>query len=308
MINLIKNEIIKLYFQKKILIAFILVFSLLAVALILQLTDSSKEDYPWKEQLKMEQEMYIERGDSYSDNKLKEIDLRLANNIPSDGIDTAPSNLLSEFSLSPFISILIPLFVILISSEMLLGEINSGNLKIILVSPINRKKILLSKILSIFIVISTLTVIYYLGIYIISAFDSGFTGWNDLTILTFKEPHLIAVWKAFIIGLLSTVITTTMYISLSIFLSNILKSSTTLNLILTGVFVYNLFSSAIIDKAPWLSYIFISNMNIYQLFTGQAASIKNGYSLIMLLSISVIFILLSMISSFKIFENKEFNL
>ena len=150
MIGAIKNELIKLIAQKKVISIVIITIILLGIGLIVQVTDKDSSQSAWQEELSeelvvLEDDTISNKTDVHTD-RIKEIKFRLKHNISPNGDSTGPGTVVSEFSNSPFITILIPLFVILLFGNMIIGEINDGSLKISLVSPVGRSKILLSKI------------------------------------------------------------------------------------------------------------------------------------------------------------------
>lgn len=313
MIGAIKNELIKLIAQKKVISIVIITIILLGIGLIVQVTDKDSSQSAWQEELSeelvvLEDDTISNKTDVHTD-RIKEIKFRLKHNISPNGDSTGPGTVVSEFSNSPFITILIPLFVILLFGNMIIGEINDGSLKISLVSPVGRSKILLSKIVANFLCVSLTALLYFIGVYIISSFKYGFSGWsNNVMFILNNEPVLVKMWVAAIVGFITTSITIIAYIGIAALLSVVVNDAVALTVVMSGVLIYGFITPMILGNAKWLSYLYITNMNIYSLVSGQSITINYGHSplessLLLLISTAFLYVL-----AFRIFKKKELSL
>lgn len=102
------------------------------------------------------------------------------------------------------ISLFIPLFVMVLTIDLISGERSDGTIKVLLTRPVKRWKILLSKFVTMLLFVSLLNLIIGILAYLISGIVFGFSGWGMpiLTgfsikgpILSMENVHAIPLWK-----------------------------------------------------------------------------------------------------------------
>lgn len=124
------------------------------------------EEYNYKEKLQYNKTLA----------NLKELEYKIYNNIPTLETDNARDMLNNSFK---FYEILIILVIVVITGSIVSDEFNKGTVKLLLVKPHKRWKILLSKLISAIII----TIILILFIVIVQSLAGGFIyGFKDYTI------------------------------------------------------------------------------------------------------------------------------
>lgn len=309
MIGAVKNELLKLIYSKKVAVIISIMFSFLIInALLLFVFSDEGPSFSWEEELIAERDVLLQM--EMTDNvqqQLDVIDFRLKEKIPTNGIESGANDLLAELATGPIILLVIPIFVIIICSELLITEVKEGTLKFSLISPVSRSKILLAKILASFTAIASVLIFYYSVCYIMYSTLSGFGGWTNPTIFIIEnEPVIISTWFAILIGIAANILCIFIYIGIALFLSTWLQNVIFVTVCIMLIFMYSAFLSMFIDKVEWLSYFFISNINMYKLFDGSAITLAYVDSAIILFSIVILSIFTLYVAAFLIFKRKDF--
>lgn len=309
MIGAIKNELIKLFYSRKIPVIFgIMLTFLLLTALVLFVLPDDEQQFTWKDELRLEQEslLQMEQTDKIQE-KLATVELRLDKGIPLDGIESGANELLGELTGGITLMLLIPIFVIIICGELVIAEVNEGTLKYSLISQLSRNKILLAKVLAASIAIASVLIIYYGVIYLMCSILTGFGGWTNPVIFNIGgEPLILQTWIAILVGILANILCVFTYIALALFLSTWLQNVVFVTVSMVMCFMYSVFLSLFIEKAKWLSYFFISNINIYKLFDGSAITLNYVSSPIVLFILFIASIIALYIIAFFNFKRKDF--
>ncbi|WP_062196907.1 ABC transporter permease subunit [Massilibacterium senegalense] len=306
--NIVKNEIIKLFYSKK-LLSIVLITVTALVILVLSLIFGSNDHEPsnWKKEIKAEAALLQEEPQTKEvKNKLTEINLRLEHNIPPDGLDDATYLLYDEISDGIFMLLLMPIFIIIICGEMIIGETNDGTLKISISSPMGRIKVLISKMIAALIVILGISIFYYLMIYLIYGINGRFGSLSTSTIIFLNEPTIIPIWLGIILGLITNILCIIGYIAMAFLLSTILQNVIILTVSIFACMLWNLLSPLLLPKVEWLSYFYITNINLFTLINGESLSITLSYSFFTLIWVYIITTVIMLISSIVIFNKKDF--
>ncbi len=192
------------------------------------------------------------------------------------------------FILGLFTSVLLPLFIFMWAADIFAGELGEGNLKIVLVRPISRFKIYLSKIMAL-----GLSIILLLAIILIFTLISGiFLGGSG-------SDYLVGLGS----GLKAYLAATVPMISLAIaaaFIAQFFKSSS--GALTTSIFVY-IAARVLPVVLPSASKVLLfSYTNWHSMWLGSlAAPEKLLYAFLIMLSSSIILFT----SGYYLFDTKE---
>lgn len=201
---------------------------------------------------------------------------------------------------------LLPLIVLLVVGGNLAEELHNGTIKILLIKPVPRWKILLSKWITSIIYISIFVTFEAIMGYVIGGIFFGFSGWNveASTILgisplanSLNAAEYIALASLYSILDLILIITTSFLLSLFI-------SSPIVTTIGTMIFsVIGIAASDFMQKSPLNSVWAFSHLN----FTNHFNQVLN-YPITYSVFILILYILVLLITSFYIFEKKNFTI
>jgi ABC-2 type transport system permease protein len=308
--NLIINENMKLYRRPRtwvmvgILIGIVLLFS------ILNWHFDKKEHAgdEWRVQLEEERKMYEERMDevqgesdkAYFKERVDIINYHLDENIRSmdgtmwDGIyETAE------------LIILITLFTVIVAGDSLAGEFSSGTIKLLLIRPSSRLKILVSKYLS--------TILFGLGLlvtlFIVSVLVNGILyqfGSMDIPLLTTNEDgqvvekNMVAnLWKTYLLNVISTI----MFVTMAFMISAAFRSSA----MAIGFSIFALFAGhmllEVLQRFGWSKYLLFANTDLSQYLSG--APFQEGMTLTFSIMVLIVYFVIFNFVSWFVFTKRD---
>lgn len=195
--------------------------------------------------------------------------------------------------------ILIIFLIIYLSCTIILEEFQSGTIKNVLIKPYSRIKILFSKILTNFLIITVSVIVLVVLQYLIGGLLFGFESYS-LEAVRYNSYNKDIVTMDLIQYMLTiTVSKLFMYITFSSFslLLGIIVNNIALNILISiGLYFLSTFES-LINK--FTQYLFIFNWNISNFLFGNINMLVQS---IMISTISLVIILLFLIT---IFKNKD---
>jgi ABC-2 type transport system permease protein len=170
---------------------------------------------------------------------------------------------------APFITTILPLLMIVIGADLVSGELSDGTMKSILVRPIGRTTILLSKWIA-FIVFSVIIMLYSnLLNYIVIAIVSGAGNFNDLIVVDTSSFVTLPIWKFMIIGMGLNLYTIIMLSSVVLLISVLVRSSSvSVSLSMIVIVVGGLFSN-LGTKLTWMKFVFLPHLDLVSHLTGS---------------------------------------
>ncbi|MFB1051049.1 ABC transporter permease [Paraliobacillus sp. JSM ZJ581] len=312
LIGAIKNEIEKLYFKKRIhvVIGIVLFFTLLMVTL--SYFDKDNED-PIDWQITIEEQITgiesrlttinNQSSDEYMNlvNQKEKLNFQLKNDINPE-VSGATGDLASSVT-GVFIKLILPVLIVILTADLIVGETSNGTMKSLLVSPLGRKKIILSKFLASLIISIGVMLLSNVLTYITSIPFYGLGSWNDLIVIGNENFKAIPIWEYILYGLGLNMVTIITLISVVILISVLFETVTTsvslsLSLIVFGGLLGNLQSTLEV-----LKYFFILNLDLVSNIIGES-TVHNTTFLVSLLTM-LITMLLCFLLSFSIFSKKD---
>lgn len=299
-LNLLWNEQIKLY-AKKATWAMVIILMLLVVGmgLLTKFTDSgiSEKTYGdgWQAELQKENEqlekemetdemaqysnpLYIEKNNFHLENDIKPT--------PYDAWQFVYDNSL--------LASLISLFTIIVAAGIVSNEFKWGTIKLLLIRPISRAKILLSKYVSVLIFAFTMLVVLLVFSWLVGAVLFGVNGLAPTfvhTVMTgYEESNVISeIVQQY--GL--SMVTLLMMASFAFMISTIFRSSG----IAIGLAIFLMFAGntvvGFLSKYEWAKYILFANTDLKQYYNGIGPmndSMTLTFSIIVLAVYLVIFL------------------
>jgi len=312
-VNLIKNEWMKIFKRPG---TFVMIGMLIAaislVGIVIKYQQNDKEfvqDKNWEQVLQEEnnalkQQMTQSRIKTEQQFFKKEIainDYRIKHHIPPKEKYTVWSFVKDTSQLI----LLAGLFIIIISAGIVASEFNWGTVKLLLIRPINRTKILLSKYLTVL-----LFALFILAILFVfsTALGAILFGMPDKAIpyLNYYNGQVteqnIVVHLLIYYGLSS--IDTMMLVTMAFMISSVFRnSSLAIGLSLFLLFTGGQFTTLLSMKFDWAKYILFANTDLMQYFEGtpMVEGMTLSFSVIMLLAYFALFQFLA----FYVFKKRD---
>ncbi|WP_077618917.1 ABC transporter permease [Bacillus sinesaloumensis] len=297
-IKLIQNENMKIYRRVSTWIMFIiLVGAAVVVGIVMNATASNSENENWKQNIQAENEMY--KADLSNENlpdMVKDFSKReLAINEYRLEHDIAPVEARSTWNFmtatSEIVS-LITLFTIVIGASSVASEFTWGTIKLLLIRPVSRAKILLSKYLAtILFALVSLALLFIVSFLVGSIF---FGGGDSTPHLVYRDgavqevhmvSHILGIFGLKSINLI--MMSTFAFMISTIFRNSGLAIGLAIFLMFAGVNATALLAM----KFDWAKYILFANTDLSQYLTGNifVEGMTMSFSIIMLVIYFIIF-------------------
>lgn len=274
MFNLIRNENMKLYRRPRtwIMIGF-LIFAVSFLSYMEWYYDDKEAG--WRDQvtdvrnehaeilkdpeLDDESREYFEESVAVNDYHL-ENDIRTEVGTMWDGINTSAE-----------LIILITLFTVIVAGDSVAGEFTGGTIKLLLIRPASRLKVLLAKYTSMIMFGLLLLVTLFITSVIVNGIFFGF-GYMDLPLISMNndgdiiERSMVAnLWKTYLLNGVSTI----MFVTMAFMISTAFRSSA----MAIGFSIFALFAGTILaevaQRYAWGKYLLFSNLDLSQHLAGR---------------------------------------
>lgn len=335
MFNLIRNENLKLYAQvsTKVMLILLIVLTSLFVFINAKSSEDSNEiytydevndkdikvpieEFDWKAQLKEENEnlklmIKDEKGidseeyknDQWYKENLKNMEENVLINEYRIKNDISPY---SEYSFWKFMNdntftfSLIITFTLIAASSIVSNEFTWGTIKLLLIRPYSRTKILLSKLISIYLFSLVMMVIFFAITLIVGLLFFGTGGYNDVNLFMengkiIEQPIYLIVLETYLFLFIKLVLITSFAFFVStVFRSSALAMGISIIILLLGSTIVELL---ILAKMYWVKYLFIYSMDVSR-YDGGLSVIKGTnetYSIVLNAIYFIVFIVLSII-------------
>jgi ABC-2 type transport system permease protein len=311
LVNLVLNENMKIYRRMRTWILIGLMAALVLFANFLEWNSDGKkaQDEGWRAQLQQENKQYSEilkqpklgKDDrTFYEQQLAINSYHLEQNIRStdgtmwDGVNGSASMM-----------IVITIFTIIIAGDSLAGEFSSGTIKLLLIRPASRVKILVSKYIS-FLLFSMLLL---LTLFVISVAVNGILygfGYMDLSLISMtaegqivERNMVLNLWKTYMLNGVSTV----MYVTMAFMISSAFRSSA----MAIGFSIGSLFAGNIVLEAlqrfDWSKYLLFANTDLTQYLTGRP--FQEGMTLSFSIGVLAVHFLVFNLISWLIFTRRD---
>jgi len=254
----------------------LLILVLVGIAGLMKWDAYNTEDVDWKQQIAMSNEGIRQTLQDESKGLGEEQKTRLENTIKLNEYyiehDRDPNELTiwSMMSASSMVIILVSLLTVIIAADMVAAEFSWGTVKLLLVGPASRSKILISKYIAtmgfaIFLLVVTLAVSFGLGFVL-----GGTTGLSDPLVKVAanggiqESSMLLVTLKDCALSCVQLVMYVTMAFMISaVFRSSAMAIALSLLCIMMGNVLVNMLA-----KYSWVKYVLFSNVNLGAYFDG----------------------------------------
>ncbi|MDU0203643.1 ABC transporter permease [Paenibacillus sp. MAH-36] len=311
MLNLIQNEQMKIYRRLR---TWILALLLIAIVVLAGLVSHPGTDEDASDKWKVSAAETIEHNkkelenndlpDKFKQQMKEEIALQqymLDHNYPP-----TDNTLWGGAIRASGIIIVVTLFTVIIAGDMVAGEFTWGTIKLLLIRPASRAKILLSKYLTTLLFAVTLLIVLFVTALIVNGFLYGFQnlGLPQLKVDAEGQVHegsmLVFTLATYGLKLIELV----MIVTLAFMISTVFRSSS----LAIGLSIFIMFAGQIITmlllRYSWGKYFLFANTDLTPYLKGQpplAEGMTLGFSIVVLVVYFLLFILLS----WEIFRRRD---
>ena len=311
MVNLVLNENMKIYRRLRtwILVALMVAF-VLFVNIIEWHSDGKKaKGEGWRSELIKENQQYSEnlKNPDFGEDDRTYFQEQIAlNNYHLDqNIRSTDGTLWDGVNGSAGMMILITIFTIIIAGDSLAGEFSAGTIKLLLIRPANRVKILVSKYIS-FLLFSMLLL---LTLFIISIIINGILyGFGNMNLplvsitaegLIVEKNMVLNLWKTYMLGGISTV----MYVTMAFMISSAFRSSAmAIGFSIGALFAGNIIMEAL-QRFEWSKYLLFANIDLTQYLSGHP--FQEGMTMSFSIGVLTVYFLVFNLISWLIFTRRD---
>ncbi|OAS14854.1 ABC transporter permease [Paenibacillus oryzisoli] len=299
MVNLILNENMKLYRRIRtwLMVAIMIVVVFLGSFMDWYYDDKSGEADAWRNHVveqkqelteSLKQPKLSEEARKYLGERIAVYDYQLANDIHPEG-----GTMWSGINSSAELIILITLFTVIVAGDSLAGEFTTGTIKLLLIRPANRTKILVSKYISTIIFGLLLLVVLFIVSLLLNGLLYKFEYWN-LPLISINDAGSIVernmfghLWKLYLLNGVSTVI----YVTMAFMISSAFRSS----IMAIGFSIFALFGGLIfmglLQPYAWSKYLLFANIDLSQYLSDRPfqEGMTMNFSILMLIMYFILF-------------------
>lgn len=201
--------------------------------------------------------------------------------------------------------LIITVFTIIVAGDIVAGEFNTGTIKLLLIRPFNRSKILLSKYISVLIFSMLLIVLLFVISFLTSGFLYGFQDISLPSIEIGEEGNVVekSMWFNLLMTYLYNIVETIMYVTMAFMISTAFHSGTmaigfSIGALLGGNIILDALS-----KYEWTKYLLFANTNLRQYLYDQP--FKEGMTLNFSFTILLIYYTLFVFIAWILFTKRD---
>lgn len=180
---------------------------------------------------------------------------------------------------------LVTIFTVVVAADSVAGEFSAGTIKLLLIRPWSRSKILLSKYISLLLFSLLGTLILFLAAVVINMILFGYSSGQASEVADLGTRMNVGVWSYMVyyytLQWISIVVVVTLAFMLStVFRSNGLAIGLSLFIVLMGSTIASLLRM-MMDRYEWIKYIFLVHLNLTGYLSGAPGPVGMtfGFSL-----------------------------
>jgi ABC-2 type transport system permease protein len=311
LVNLVLNENMKIYRRVRtwILVGLMVAFILFVNFIEWNSGGKKAQGDGWRAELLQENEQYSkilkqpnlqEEDRTFYQQQINLNSYHLEKNIRStdgtmwDGVNGSAS-----------LMIVITIFTIIIVGDSVASEFSSGTIKLLLIRPASRFKILASKYISALLFGMLLLLILFVISVAVNGILYGF-GYLDLPLISMtvegqivEKNMVLNLWKMYMLNGVSTV----MYVTLAFMISSAFRSSTmAIGFSIGALFAGNIVMQAL-QRFDWSKYLIFANTDLTQYLTGRP--FQEGMTLSFSIGILVVYFLVFNLISWLLFTRRD---
>ncbi|RAP75670.1 ABC transporter permease [Paenibacillus montanisoli] len=311
MVNLVLNENMKVYRRPRtwIMIGLMVIAVLIGSFVEWYYDGKEAKTTTWQQQVTEENQVFDKRlsdpdldpeSKAYFEEAKMVNDYRLEHQIrPTD------STMWEGINGSAQLVILITLFTVIIAGDSLAGEFATGTIKLLLIRPANRFKILVSKYISMIMFGFALLIILFIVSILVNGLLYQF-GNMDLPLLTVNsegqivQKNMVAnLWQTYLLNGVSTII----FVTMAFMISSAFRSST----MAIGFSIFALFAGSILmellQSYDWSKYMLFANISLSQYLSGRPY--QEGMTLAFSIKVLAVYYLLFNLVAWAVFTRRD---
>jgi ABC-2 type transport system permease protein len=293
---LVQNENMKIYRRPRTWIMIGIVLAILILMVVIQKTsspnvDEAKMDYKQKlEQRIQVTESHLndpnfkqnDRDREYMQNQLMEYKYALEHEL-----DITKNTLWNTVQASSGFIALMAIFTIVIAADIVAGEFSGGTIKLLLIRPVRRWKILLSKYVATLLYSVFGLVILFLTAMIVGGIAFGTDGFSIPYL--YVENGAVHERSMFVHGLITygySCISLLIMVTFAFMISSAFRSSSMAIGISIGLMFMGGIVVEVLQKYEWIKYFLFSNLDLQQYSSGRSPVVEGmtlGFSITMLI-------------------------
>ncbi len=311
MVNLVLNENMKIYRRLR---TWILVGLMVALVLFVNIiewhSDGKKaEGEGWRAKLQQDNKQWSEilkqpKLDK-DDRRFYQQQIAINDYHLEQNIRSTDGTLWDGMNGSASMMILITIFTIIIAGDSLAGEFSSGTIKLLLIRPANRVKILVSKYISFLLFSMLLLVILFVISIAVNGILYGF-GYMDLPLISMtadgqivERNMVLNLWKTYMLGGVSTV----MYVTMAFMISSAFRSSAmAIGFSIGALFAGNIIMQAL-QRFDWSKYLLFANTDLNRYLNGSP--FQEGMTLSFSIGVLAVYFLVFNLISWLLFTRRD---
>ncbi|MCA0756295.1 ABC transporter permease [Paenibacillus sp. N4] len=312
MVNLILNENMKLYRRWR---TWIMVAVMIAAVLIGSIVEwyydnkDAQNGIAWQEQLKQEKQHNEKMvSDPEMDEESRQWfqeQITLANYRLEHNIRPESGTMWDGINGSAELVILITLFTVIVAGDSLAGEFTTGTIKLLLIRPASRLKILVSKYISMLMFGLLLLIILFIVSVLVNGLIYRFAD-MDLPLVTVDsageivQRNMVAnLWQTYLLNGVATII----FVTMAFMISSAFRSSA----MAIGFSIFALFAGSIIVELfqayKWSKYVLFANIDLSQYLAGRPY--QEGMTLSFSITVLVVYFIVFNLVSWLVFTRRD---
>lgn len=309
MFNLIRNENVKIYRRVRtyIFMGIVVLATVVTGIVINHMQSTASTD--WKPQLQAtNQQLIKEQSDAHLPQSARNnlaAQIKVNQYKIDHNMDPNRETAWDFTNSTSGIISLVTIFVAVVAGDILAGEFSAGTIKLLLIRPVNRTKILWSKYLSTLLFALLMVVGLWAVSLILGGFLFGFTGaslpyfWASSDGVIHQSSMFAHVLTTYGISCVTLVMIATISFMISaIFRSSSLAIALSILLMFLGDTATRLLSSF-----QWDKYILFANTNLTQYFEGQP--LVQGMTLTFSIVMLVVYFIIFHVASWLLFTKRD---
>ncbi|EUJ30307.1 bacitracin transport permease BcrB [Listeria floridensis FSL S10-1187] len=324
MYNLVYNEQLKLWRKRRMLIILLIVAIISGIFTYAQYREHAEEEakagtadwHVQTEQRIIDLENRLGSGrlpddyQAYFKVLIGQLEYYLAHDINPDA-PGAPMFLKSFVENG--ISLLFPLFMMVIAADLISSETSSGTIKFLLTRPVARSRILTSKYLSLLLSISLIMVLAGVIAYLISGVVFGYGGWNAPVLSGFEvngdtvntaNVYELPVWRLLLMEFGLAWFVSLVVGMLTIFCSVLVRQTAAVMGIMLAALITGTILTNLVSSWPSAKYLFMVNLQLTGYLNGTAPPVPGmtlGFSVMVLACWGLV----SLVLSYWVFTKRD---
>lgn len=310
MLNLLLNENMKIYRRLRtwILVSVVIVITTAMLIVIHNTTKVPQADGDWKTTIQHQiednkrllEQTWVPAERAEIEAKLNVDEYRLEHNKPPS-TRSLWSGVLNAVQLISVVTV----FTVVIAADSVAGEFSGGTIKMLLIRPASRSKILLSKYISIFVFAVLLLVVLFGSSFLASGILEGF---SDV-----GAPHIYAESSGIVheVNMMGHVLSTygyqcielIMIVTLAFMISTVFRSSSIAIAFSIGIMSLGFIIGAFLTPYSWAKYYLFSNIDLTQYLNGSPKI--EGMTLQFSIVVLIVYFLIFNVLSWVVFNKRD---